>query len=198
MKFKRLAAYVVDIMLVSFLSSLIFTTVFKDNATKYEESMLELRETMQTLGSGIENNDTINDLTYTMAKNSVTLTIITVSLQIIYFIFIQYFLNGVTAGKKLLGIHVKSVNSKKLSAPWFVLREVILFVMPVKIIDIILLINLKKDTYMSCSSVGTYITMIVYILIIGFMIFRDDNKGLHDILCKSDVVEVKKKKKLEE
>ena len=53
-------------------------------------------------------------MTYNLAKAGTTSTVLVVSLEIIYFIFFQYFMNGQTIGKRLLRIQIVPDKGEKL------------------------------------------------------------------------------------
>lgn len=197
MKFKRLAAYLFDVIIISIISSLIFTTVFKQESEEYTKNSQEYIQSIMNTGSGIEEDDYLEETYYKMQKNGQTYTVISVSIQILYFIFLQFFLNGQTIGKKLLKLRVVQEGAKKLDAGLFVLRCLILYSIPIKIIDLICLMNLNMKSYFNVSSILNKINMVIIIAIMGTIIFREDERGLHDIIAKTKVVSTKKKIKEE-
>ncbi len=197
MKFRRLAAYLFDIIIISMLSSLLFTSLFNKQAEEYTKNSQEYIKDIMNTGSGIEEDEYLTEVYYNMQKNGQTLTLINVSIQIVYFIFLQYFLNGQTLGKKLLKLRVVQVGEKKLEAGLFVLRCLILYTIPIKIIDLICLMKLEMKNYYNVSSILSRINIVIVIAIMGTIIFREDERGLHDIIAKTKVVSTKKKIKEE-
>ena len=99
----------------------------------------------------------------------------------------QYFNKGQTIGKKLMKIRIKQQEGKKLDASQFVLREAVLFVLPVQIIDVICLLTTKMNTYLTINSVTSNINSLVTITIIAFVLFRKDERGLHEIVSKTEM-----------
>ncbi len=190
MKLKRFSAYIIDIIIISFISSFIFTIAFKDKIEDYSNTS---QEYMKKITKKEELNEKeLNDIGYKFSKSTQTLTIITISTQIVYAIFLQYFLNGQTLGKKIMKIRIVSEKEKKLNPSLFVLRESIFYLIPLKIIDIICLMVLKKTYYLSVTGIINDINSIIYIAIIGTIIFRKDERGLHEIISKTKVIEDKK------
>ena len=49
------------------------------------------------------------------------------------------------------------------------------------------------NTYLTINSITSNIQTIIYLTIIAFMIFRSDNRGLHEILSQTEVTAVEKK-----
>ena len=199
MKLKRLTAYIIDMIIVVIISSMLFTTIYPKRAEENTEIAQEILESFKRLGSSEEKVDSeLQELSYRMEKVTQPLTIIQISVTIIYFIFLQYFMNGQTLGKKALKIRVKQEKEKKLIPSLFVLRETILLLIPTKIIQIICLMELKMTNYYRVSSIIQNINLIVYLAIIGTIIFREDERGLHDLIGKTKVVKTTKKKEIEE
>ena len=199
MKFKRLSAYIIDIIIISFISSLLFSTFCPKRAEENTKVLQEMLISIKTLGSSeASTDDELQELSYKLEKTTQPLTIIQISVTIVYFIFLQYFMNGQTIGKRLFKIRIKQENEKKLVPSLFVLREVILLVIPTKIIQIICLMQMKMNNYLKVSSLIQNIHFIIYLAIIGTIIFREDEKGLHDIIAKTKVIPTKKKKEIEE
>ena len=197
MKFRRLAAYLFDVIIISLISSLLFTIVFNKEAEEYTKKSQEYIEEIKNTGSGIEKDEFLEDIYYKMQKSGQTFMIINVSTQILYFIFLQYFLNGQTIGKKILKLRVKQEGEKKLEAGLFVLRGLILYSLPIKVIDLICLMNLNMKNYYNVSGILNRINMIIIFAIMGTIIFREDERGLHDLLAKTRVVSTKKELKEE-
>ena len=193
MKFRRLAAYLFDILIISLISSFFFSIVFSKQAEEYSKQSQEYIKEIYKTGSGIENEDILDETYYHMQKNGQTLNIINVSVQILYFIFLQYYLNGQTIGKKILKLRVVQEGEKKLVAGLFVLRGLILYGLPIKVIDLICLMNLNMKNYYTVSSILNRIYMVIIFAVMGTIIFREDERGIHDLICKTKVVSTKKK-----
>ncbi len=199
MKLKRLLAYFVDILIVYIIANLIFMVAFKNDYDKYMESSEKFLENLTNTVKDSKNNEDIikntNKISYEYLKSGTTNTIIVVAIEIIYFVFIQYFLDGKTLGKKLTKIKVAPVNGEKLNAGLFVLREAVLFTIPIKIIDIICLLSTKMNTYLNINNVLSNINMIITIAIVATILFREDERGLHDLVGKTKVISLSKERK---
>ena len=200
MKTKRVLAFFLDMILVYFIANIIFMTCFKTEYEKFVKSSDEYTSLIKsTISQSKESNDKekliedTNKISYSYLKASSTETIIVLTIEIAYFVFAQYFNKGQTIGKKLMKIRIKQLNDDKLNAGLFVLRESILFVIPIQIINYICLLSTKMNTYLTINSITSNIQTIIYLTIIAFMIFRSDNRGLHEILSQTEVTAVEKK-----
>ncbi len=194
MKIKRFTAYIIDIILVYFVANAIFIIGFNNDYKKFQKSTDEYVETLKkTMSSSKEKQNAeeliaeTNKINYDYLKSGQTQTIIVLTIEIIYFVFMQYFNKGQTIGKKLMKIRIKQQEGKKLDASQFVLREAVLFVLPVQIIDVICLLTTKMNTYLTINSVTSNINSLVTITIIAFVLFRKDERGLHEIVSKTEM-----------
>lgn len=195
MKIKRIIAYFIDFMIVTMISSTIFTLpIFKENYNEhnslYEEYSEVLIEQMNS-GSAEVNDELLNSITYDIMKASTPSLIIRISTLILYFGIFAYFLKGQTIGKKIFKIKVTNLEGELPSPGLFVLRSVIITNAIPEIISLFILILGSKNLYLATYNYTSYITMIIYFVIIGFIIFRDDERGLHDVICKTKVIENK-------
>ena len=133
--FKRVCAYIIDLVLVSFISSLFASIEFiNPKLDEYNKNYEEYRNYVQSITSGSETVDTsellngekVNDFTYNIASSGVITSEITLIISILYFIVFQYYNNGKTVGKALLKIQVKSKDNKKLKLTQMILRSVVI------------------------------------------------------------------------
>ena len=202
MKFKRLIAFLLDMILVYIFANLLFMVCFNDS---YVKNLKSSEEYLSTINSILEANkkekdkqvilDKTKEINYNFLKSGTTLTIITLTIEIMYFVFAQYFNKGQTLGKKLMKIRIKQQDEEKLNAGLFVLRESVLFVLPIQIIDVICLISTKMNTYFIINNATTNIQNLITIAIIAFILFRSDGRGLHEMLSHTEVVLEEKREK---
>mgnify|MGYP003309753908 CR=1 FL=1 len=92
--------------------------------------------------------------------------------------------------KKIFKIKVVGVKNK-IQPHLFMLRSIILTNFIPNLVSIIVLILGTKEMWLSVNNVVVYINYFISFIIIGFMIFREDERGLHDILCDTEVIDLK-------
>lgn len=193
MKIKRIIAYLLDLLIVSMIASLIFKLpIFKDEYNKFTEVYDSYYEMLKNIGSADEDAETLNKKAYETSKDTATLTIIELGTTIVYFCIFQYIFNGQTLGKKVLKIKIVSEDDTALKPNLFILREVLLCNIIFRLIDIFTLIGCSESLYFSINKVTSCCSMIVTFSIIGVMIFRNDERGLHDLIAKTKVIETQK------
>lgn len=196
--FKRICAYIIDIIIVSIISSL-FTSIelINPKLSEYNEAYEKYTEYVQTLTSNGETVDTnvllngekINDYTYELASLGVVTSEITLIVSALYFIVFQYYNNGKTIGKALLKIQVKSIDNKKLKLKQLFLRSILINSLITSLISIIFLLTLSKTNYLLLNNYVQIIDMAIMFITFGMVIIREDGRGLHDILANTIVSE---------
>lgn len=195
MKLKRITAYILDILFVYFIAAALFMLpIFKNDYKNYMDTTTEYLEYIVTLGSGEADRDIELDYVYSISKNSQPLSIITCGLLFLYFGVIAYIFKGQTLGKKIMKLKVVPDKGKNLDVNLFMIRAIILTNLLPKIASIIVLTKLSPSNWLIAENVISEISNIITFLILGFMIFRDDERGLHDLICKTKVVESNKEK----
>lgn len=188
MKTKRILAYLIDIFLVAFISSIIFMLpIFKNEYTKYDKYYNEYINSITTKDdTNYTIEEQIDDI-YIITKSSQSLYIINLGVTIIYFGVITYIWKGKSIGKKLLKIKIVSIKND-LNPNLYMLRQVIITNLIPKTLSIISIILLDKNTWYTVNTLISYLTYSTYFLILGFMIFRTDERGLHDLIGQTQVV----------
>ena len=195
MKIKRLCAYLIDTFIVFMISLLIFALPF---FSKYQENYInkteELLETIKNSGSAdISEEDNIR-ITYELNNSLLPFLIIYAGTTIFYFGILSYITNCQTIGKKILKIRVNSIKDKEIKPYLYLLREILITNFIFRILSIITIINCSPTKWNMYNNALSNAQAFVYALILGFMIFRDDERGLHDIICRTEVIEYSKKK----
>lgn len=198
MKLKRIFAYIIDIVIVSFISTLVFMLpIFKSSYKEYNNmntEYLEMAQEIATSGSSDIDENKLLDLQYSMYKTSSTLLIIRLGVIFLYFGIIGFLFKGQTLGKKILGLRIVSVDDGSINPGLFILREVLVINFIPELISLLILVTCSKGVWLDVVNYSSYASYITTFLLVGFMIFRDDERGLHDIICKTKVIDTKKNK----
>lgn len=191
--FERLAAYIVDMIVVGLILSLIFLGL-GNNTSKTEKLMGELDTKLveQTI-TPEEYLEEYQELLYDYQKENVLETGVSLALTIAYYVVFQYMNKGQTLGKKLLNIKVVDKTTEKpISILKGLLRSFLIMSILSGILGIIFLYIFNKDTYFMSYSIFLFIEGIFVITSILFMLYKKDGRGLHDMMANTIVVKDKK------
>lgn len=192
---RRLFAYLIDILLVSYIASMFaYIPLLNPKIDEYEKAYNEYTKYTESLLNS-ENTVTLDmnglsDITYNLSKTGIYIQIISLVFTFLYFTVFAWFNNGQTLGKKLLKIKVISNDKKKFSFKQSVLRTFIVNSLLTTTILVVLISVLSKGQYMNISQ---YIEILDMALVFGcilFVLFREDGMGLHDLIAGTRVVYV--------
>ena len=190
---KRIIAYVVDILIISMLASLV-TMVFPKN-DDYNTSLNELTSiTKKYQNEEITTEEyyaLYDDVNYDLTKNSVEMTIVIIAISLLYFVVYNYYNNGVTIGKRLMKIKIVSANDKELTINKYLFRTLIINSSLANIISTILLLSLSKNNYILYNNKLSTIFTVIYVLCFVFSVYRNDGRGLHDLIAGTKVIDIK-------
>lgn len=212
---KRFVAYAIDIMLVSIVSTLITSNSYINKDYKkymsvseeyqefydnYEDLKEDLQETLEDeeitqdeYDSKLDNidkefNKKNIDYNYKLIKLSVVSTIISMLVLILYFVVIQYYLNGQTIGKKIMKLRVVSNSGKRLSILNYLIRSLILNSVFTNVLTVVCVLILSKSNYLIFNEIIYVVNYVIEMAIIFMMLFNKDNRGLQDYVANTKVV----------
>ena len=111
---QRLVAFVLDILIITFVTSLIatpFVDLEKSNklsnqSTEVMQKYIDIEIDTKTYSIEFMN------ISYKLARNNGILSFITIILEILYFVVFQIYRNGQTLGKMLMKIKIVSDNGE--------------------------------------------------------------------------------------
>lgn len=198
--YKRILAYLIDIFIVICIATIL--TMFIPVSKEYTNQMNELNAVLEDYSSGdiseTEYLEKFNDISYIVNKESVQVSIVSVVLSTIYFVVLAYYMNGQTFGKKIMKIQVVSANSKKLTMNNYLIRSLIVDSILMNAISIIAILFLEKSSYLKVYDATSTIFGAIYVVIFAMILFRQDGRGLHDLLANTKVISLNDKKVLNE
>ena len=190
--FKRLFAFLLDIMIVAVLVGA--CTFFIPESENSKNLSLE-RENLTSdffnkKVSAKEFTSRALEISYDDAKEEVLITIISIGATILYFVVFEAYNNGQTIGKKLVKLKITSTEQRELNLNDYLKRLLIVPPILINLFDLILLLVTPKRVYLT-SNVILNILQLILLIITGIMvIYRKDGRGLHDIIAKTKVIEV--------
>lgn len=193
--YKRITAYFVDIMIITFISSLItFVIPTSENYTKLTKQFSNLTE--EYANQKITKEEYLtkgSEINYSLSRETVAESIVTLVITISYFVVFTYFMNGETIGKKIMKIKITSNNQKKLTMNNYLVRSLIINSILLQFISILTILFLDKKTYLSVYNIISNVFSIIFVVSFMMILFRKDGRGLHDILANTKVISTEKK-----
>lgn len=188
---RRIGAYIVDIIVITMISSMFVRIEFLN--PKYDEYEKAYNEYIDFTSKVINNpekvNDSnLNDITYNLSKTGLATSIITLVVTTLYFVGFQYINRGQTLGKKLFKIQVVDSENKKLKFYQVLVRALLIDKIATNAISAILISTLSKDTYLTGSQYVELVDMAIMAASFILIMFREDGKGLHDMIAGTKVV----------
>lgn len=189
---KRIIAYGIDLILVTIITSFIFSILTL--GTNPEEYLKSYENYMNTTNNYLNDEASENEVIkaeYEMMKSSNSLMIIKVGTTIFYFAIIPFLANGQTLGKKITKIKVVSNDNKPLHPGLMFLRGLIASTVIIDIINILALMYAKPSTWYDITYLTSALTYTIYLVLIEFVVLRKDKRSLHDLIANTKVVESK-------
>ena len=198
MNFKRIIAYIIDVVIVSAVVAVLSMIDFiNPTLEQYNTAYLEYEEvSTQVLASesNIDPNDILTEIApyyYKVQKYLLPRNIIQIFSIIAYFIVFNLLNNGQTLGKKLMKIKI-TANKGSLTWKNYLIRNVILNEILLNILLCVMIFFIKDKEFYMFSMIATYISATILIIDVLMMLFRKDKRSLHDILSNTKVIEVQK------
>lgn len=192
---KRILAYIVDIFIVTLISSMFAGIEFLNPyLEKQNEVTIEYNEKFEEYISQTEdinelsNSEFMTDYTYDVSYYGVYTSIITLIVTILYFVVFQYYNEGKTIGKALFDIIVVDKNIKRVKINHLLIRSLIIHSIITNIILIISIFLLKKDAFLVISNIIGIIEIGIVIICIIMIMFRKDKRLIHDLLAGTKVI----------
>ena len=190
---KRVASYLIDFIVVSLLTTAI-SLVFignKENG-QYTERLLELTKQLNNKEiTSEEYNKEASDLNYYISKETVGTSIVLCSTGLVYYVILCYFCNGITLGKYLMKLRIVSANDKKLNIGHFLIRALLVNLLLSNLISIIFVLTMNKDTFINIYPKVSNVLTIFLLATMLFVTYRNDGRGLHDIIANTKVISTK-------
>lgn len=243
--FKRVAAYIIDVILISIVSTLLTsnkylnkdyekyqnvyddyvkeTEIYNDYSVKlnnffsdnkiskseynklndldenedlikfYKDKKISKKEYEKLINNMSSDYSNIQiDYSYKLIKYSIMPAIISLLCILFYFVVIQFYFDGRTLGKLLMNIKVVSNNGKKLTILNFFIRSLIVNEVFINILNIIFVFVLSKNNYLIYNQIIYPITYILEMFIIATILFDKNNRGIHDYISNTKVIESKR------
>lgn len=189
---KRIIAFVIDIVIVSLVVSLINLLPLDPYKDKYKDAYEKYNEVVQKSTEDEKNDykDEIIELNYEVYKYRTYSSMFSATSLILYFGVLPLVMNGQTLGKKIMKLRVISNNEKKLNFWKYLIRIVILNNIWLSLINIGAVYVVSGVKFYYVTYVISMLSSLIYMLNLIMVMFRKDNRGLHDMVAGTKVIEV--------
>lgn len=188
---RRLGAYIMDMFIVALISSLFVKIEFinpkYDEYQKVYNDYIDYTSEIKDI-KDIENDSKLTDFSYDLAKTGVTTSIISLIVTTLYFVGFQYLNRGQTLGKKVFKIKVVDGENKRVKLYQLLVRSLLINSILTSLISILAVSFLSRNTYFNVTQYTQLFDVTVICTSFILMMFREDGKGLHDLLMGTNVV----------
>lgn len=185
---KRFLAFLLDMIILGFISWLIYM-IIPDN-----QNIINLEKELDTVSNNFFNQiinfkeyfNQVVSINYDLSKQNALYSILDIVLIVIYFIGLPLNNSNQTIGMKTMKIKINGeVNFNNL-----LIRAAIINGILISLISIALIYVLSAKAYFIITFVLSIIQSVLIIACLVMIVNRKDNKGLHDILSKTYIEEV--------
>lgn len=191
--FRRICAYAIDYIFIILLSTMVsgirFLNPSYDNYVSAYDEYATMYEKIADGDLELVNSNEFKDIYYNLDKYSVSVSISTIVIYLLYFVGFQKWNHNQTLGKKAFNITVTSKN-EKVTVWQMLLRSIIIYNIIFEVLSLLSLWIFDANTYLYIDMALTFIAMVFFYINGGIVIFSKKHLGIHDIICKTEVKEV--------
>ena len=186
---KRLAAYIIDLLVVYCIASLISTPFLnQNNSDKVAKEMIEVADKYEKREiSSNEYFENYSSISYKIARNTGIYSIVTIFIEIVYFVVLQIKLNGQTLGKRIMKLRVVSENGN-LDVNQMIFRSFIANFILLNIISFVFMLFCPKSIYFYGIAFFEFIQYVICIISIFMVMYSKSGQSIHDKIAHTKVV----------
>ncbi len=188
---QRLAAYIIDIVLVTMVTSIVMLVVpVSDNLEKVENELTEITE--ERLADKITDEEYIQKSmgpSHDIAYYNVSYTIVDLVAVILYFIVFQFYNNGQTLGKKVMKIRIVKTDGGPLTINDLIFRTFIVNALLANMITLGFTLFANDYVYFYVSMIIEFLQLLAIATIAIMVMYRKDGRGLQDFVAHTKVIQ---------
>lgn len=200
-KVKRLTAYFIDLLIISFIAMLVSEIKFLNPyRNEYEQTIERYNEFSENLGNHTVDDimgEEYADLVYDVSYYGMSYNIILVVVIILYFTLFPFFNSGMTVGKRLLKIQMVHVKEDKLHFWQYLVKAILTPIFSSLVLyNSLTYIFLTGLTFICDGTlylkISTYIIMALSIFCyidVALAATKEDGRSLTDKIAKVKVID---------
>lgn len=188
---QRFVAYCIDIIIVSFVISIVALPFYNDKEmNKYEEKSNELVEKYTTNKISVEKFmlESAN-ISYQMARSNGIISLATIIFEILYFVVYQLYNGGQTLGKKLMKIKIVSTKGE-LTMNQIMFRALIINSIMLELISFGFMLFSSKEVYFIGVGIFDIIQTIIIVVSALLIMYSKKSRGIHDLVTHTEVLKI--------
>lgn len=187
---QRLVAYLIDGFIITMIISMIASLfVNSDAIQKIDNELVDLINKLQTNDvSYLTYIKEVSVLELELAKQSGITTIVTLFVEILYFVVFQIYNSGQTIGKKIMKIKVIS-NNGELTMNQMIVRSLLINSVLLNMISLVA-VSFINDPMQYLYVFGSFDSIqYLFVIVTTLMVmFRKDHVSLHDMITNTRVI----------
>lgn len=187
---QRLVAYLIDGFIITMIISMIASLfVNSDAIQKINNELVDLINKLQTNDvSYFTYIKEVSVLELELAKQSGITTIVTLFVEILYFVVFQIYNSGQTIGKKIMKIKVIS-NNGELTMNQMIVRSLLINSVLLNMISLVA-VSFINDPMQYLYVFGSFDSIqYLFVIVTTLMVmFRKDHVSLHDMITNTRVI----------
>lgn len=188
---RRLWAYIMDIIIITLISSLFVKIEFinpkYDEYQKIYQEYLDYTSEIKDVNA-LKSDPKLTEYSYDLAKAGIATSAITLVVAVLYFVGFQYLNRGQTLGKKVFKIKVVDGDNKRVKFWQLLVRALLIDSILTSLINVLAVAFLSRNVYFNVLQYTQLFDVTIICTSFILIMFRNDGKGLHDLLCGTNVV----------
>ena len=191
---KRFFAYIIDVLIVFLIISFINMVIpVSDNVTNLNDQLMGITDSF--FAGSIDLNTFINQYSvvgYNLEKEMFLFSLISVVINVLYFVVYPLYNGGQSIGKKYVGIKIVSNDDNDVSSNQLIFRYLFMNGIGSSIISLCLIFIVEDLGYTYIESILSFLQFLVAISSIFMVLYRNDKRSLPDLIAGTKVIEVEK------
>lgn len=191
---KRLCAFVIDVIIVFLIVGFIeYFIPNSENVTNLSDQIISINDSF--FEGNIDVKTFINQyssVSYSLERELFLSTLISVVINVLYFVVYPLYNDGQSFGKKYMNIKIVSNNDNDVSSNQLALRYLFMNGIGSTIISLCFVFLVKDLTYIYVESMLSFLQFLVAISSAFMVSYRNDKRSLPDLIAGTKVIEVEK------